>query len=127
MTPRTLSTIIAVIFVGSIVSVVALGAANAIERGSLRITGVIVGLVLIGIAISLGKGVIQGSGVERWFTVLASAAIATGVYVNSGPQPAVILVTIGIASGLCAIGLLTPFVGRHFSRKSLAESDRSGV
>ena len=125
MSPRKLSTILAVIFVGCVVTVVAIGVASAIERGDLSfpraIPGVIIFAIWIGIALRLGKGIIRGSNVERWFGVLASAAIATGVYVNSGPQPAVILVAIGIASGLCAIGLLTPFVGRHFSKKSLAE------
>ena len=118
MTPRTPSAAIAIVFVGCVIAVVVLRAAGAVERGNLRITGVLVGLVWTGLAISLSRGVIRGSSIERWLTLLASASIAAGVYVNSAGQPKVELVVIGITSGLCAVGLLTPFVGRHFSKKS---------
>ena len=114
MTPKVFVTAIACIFV------VSLSAAIFISvRRPVPLIGAHV--VFVGLAIGLAVNIVRGSKVDRWFTILAAVAGVIGICVNSNGQPA--LVAVGIAFSLCAVGLLTPFAGRHFAGGEFVEDD----
>lgn len=82
------------------------------------ITRGVTALVLMGLAVRLGLGLVKGCKVDRWATVLAAAALAFGIYRNAGESPSRGLIMLGAAFCGCALGLFTPFAGRHFKRKA---------
>jgi hypothetical protein len=128
MTPRGFAITIAVVFVGCVLACIGNYAATGIERlSSLETTSLLTriatGLVFIGLAVGLGIGIVRGSVVERWTTVLAAGALAAGIFRNSGERPAAGIVVLGAAFALCALALLTPFAGRHFARKHPTENE----
>jgi hypothetical protein len=128
MTPRGFIITIAVVFVGGVLACIGIYAAAGIERlSSLETTSLLTriatGLVFIGLAVGLGIGIVRGSVVERWTTVLAAGALAAGIFRNSGERPAAGIVVLGAAFALCALALLTPFAGRHFARKHPTENE----
>jgi hypothetical protein len=128
MTPRGLVKTIAVVFVGGVLACIGIYAATAFGRlSSLEtthlLTRIVTGLVIIGLAVRMGTGMVRGCIVERWTTVLAAAALAGGIFRNSGERPALGLVVIGVTFALCAVALLTPFAGRHFARKHSAQDE----
>ena len=105
MTPRGFAITIAVVFVGCVLACIGNYAATGIERlSSLETTSLLTriatGLVFIGLAVGLGIGIVRGSVVERWTTVLAAGALAAGIFRNSGERPAAGIVV--LVAAYCA-------------------------
>jgi hypothetical protein len=78
-------------------------------------------LVFTGMAVRMGIRLVRGCVVDRWFTVLACVAVVVGAFVNSDGSPTAGMIFLGALFSLCAIGLLTPFAGRHFVAKPLPD------
>lgn len=128
MTPRGLVITIAVVFVSCVLACIGIYAATSIDRlssleGTHLLTHIATGLVFIGLAVGLGAGIVRGSMVERWTTILTAGALAAGIFRNSGDRPALGLVVLGATFALCAVALLTPYAGRHFVREYPTEDE----
>lgn len=122
MTPKAFVTLIAVLFVGGVLVSIASGGQLL---ASLSSTSWLTALVFAGLAVRLGAGLVKGCRVDRWVTVLAAAALAAGIYLNSGERPTAAFVVLGFVFCVCVIGLLTPFAGRHFAEMPPAGADEA--
>ena len=120
MTPRSLTIALTALFAAGAVATLAFSIA---QRESIGITRVIGGIIFLRLLFGLARELIQGDSAGRWIAILLAAAFPVGVYVNSDGSPAPLLIVLAVTFTLCAIGLLTPFAGRHFAEKESAEQD----
>ena len=120
MTPRSLTIALTVLFAGGAVAVLAFSLA---QRESIGITRVIGGILFLGLLFGLVKELIRGDSAGRWIAILLAGAFPVGVYVNSDGSPAPLLLVLAVTFSICAVGFLTPFVGRYFAEKEILELD----
>lgn len=128
MTPRSLVTAIAILFAGCVVATIAawlsLKLGQIIEmEASHRLRRMALPVLFAVIAIRMGFRLVRGCAVERWFTILVCAALTVGIFINSDGHLSLAFTILAATFGLCAVGLLTPFAGRHFAAKPLPEDD----
>ena len=123
MTPKTFVTLIAVLLIACSASVIA---AYVARFGLGKIAPQGIRFVL---ACALSVSLIRGWSPGRWIAVVLmglSSALAvilmlSSVNVAAAGQLGVEFIALTVIYGACAIGLLTPFAGRHFSGRASGE------
>lgn len=120
MTPKILIMVIASILV------VCSATAIVIYISSLGFVKIGSQSVRFALTCALSASLIRGWSPGRWIAVTLMGlggigSIVGGVNLASAGHSAIGLISMGAIYSACAIGLLTPFAGRHFGKNSTAD------